>query len=194
MAREKTTLLRVLLGLVMPQRGRCRVGGISPSTYRRKFGVGYLPERLVFPRAWTAADVLKRGVDLAVPSRSRRSAYALAIERSGMASTALAQRADRCSAGTQKRLGIAFALIGDPDVVILDEPFANLDPMARQALRTYLHEARSRGAAVLFASHNLHEVADNADSVIVIKTGETRLSERGRETADELAAGLLSEA
>ena len=170
----KTTLLRVLLGLLAPHRGQCRVAGQAPAAYRRAHGVGYLPEHLALPRGWTVRDLLKRSVDLSVAPDARDSALEVAVERTGLDAAAISRRADRGSRGMQRRVGIAFALAGDPAFVLLDEPFLGLEPAARRDLRSRMEETKARGGTVLFASHELREVAEIADSVVIIKNGSTR--------------------
>ncbi len=83
------------------------------------------------------------------------------------------KEAAKCSNGTQRRLWFACALAGDPAVLVLDEPFAGLDPPARRALRSEVRAARDRGVAVLVASHELAEVERVADTVVLLRDGGT---------------------
>lgn len=170
----KTTLFRVLLGFMRPDSGDCLVGGLPPDEYRRRHGIGYLPESAKLPRGWTGLDVLGRGADLAVGRRERRSEYSLALKRAALDRRSLAKEVGKCSNGTQRRLWLACALIGDPDVVVLDEPFAGLDPPARRALRHQMRAARARGAAVLLATHDLAEAARLADRIVFLEGGCTK--------------------
>ena len=170
----KTTLLHVLAGFKRPDRGRCAVGGQSPAQYRRRHGCGYLPESLVFPRAWTCRDVLARSADLSASPPERQAVFSRAVQRSGLDSAALGKRVLACSKGMRQRLGLAHALAGEPAVVVLDEPFSGLDAQARAALRDELRTARDRGAAVLFASHETAEAHRLADRVYILRAGRTR--------------------
>ena len=170
----KTTLFRAVLGLPDPVRGTCRVGGLLPSEYRRRNGVGYLPQQVAFTKGWSVLDALKRSVDLSVAPEGRRAALEAAIERTNFDDGSLSKRVEKCSGGTLRRLGIAFALCGDPELVLFDEPFAGLDPPSRRALRKTMAEISGRGGTLLFATHDLHEVAELADAVIVIENGRTR--------------------
>lgn len=170
----KTTLFRTLLGVMRPDSGRCRVGGLAPAEYRRCHGVGYVPEQVVLPKAWAVSDVLARSVDLCTTlPEARPSAYARAVERAHFDDDTLAKEAVKCSNGTQRRLWLACALAGDPAVLLLDEPFAGLDPPARRSLRQEVRAARERGAAVVVASHELAEVEQVADSVVLLRDGRT---------------------
>ena len=169
----KTTLFRVLLGFLRADDGRCRVGGLEPADYRRRHGVAYVPEFPRFPRGWTGRDILGRSVDLAMGPDKRHDGFTRALERTGLDSRALSKPAVKCSNGTQRRLWLACALIGDPDVVVLDEPFAGLDPPARAELRRQMQSSRARGAAVLIGTHDLAEVARLADRIVAVKDGAT---------------------
>jgi len=185
----KTTLLRILLGFKQPDRGQCAVAGLSPKEYRRRRGVGYLPESLVFPRVWTCRDFLGRSADLSAEPSQRRAVFARSVARSGLDAAALGKPARLCSKGMRRRLGLAHALAAEPALVVLDEPFSGLDPRARAALREEVQAARERGAAVLFASHETAEVQRLADRVFILADGRTRPGPaRSGDPAADLAA------
>ncbi len=193
----KTTLFRALLGFLTPNHGYCSVSGLSSDQYRQKYGIGYLPESCVFPRKWSARDLLARGADLAVAPSDRPGAYAAAVARTGFDRATLSKPARLCSKGNKRRLVLAYALLGDPGLVVLDEPFSGLDPPSRSALRKEIHAMKSRSATVLLASHNLDEVGRLADRVFILKAGRTRLVEattKGKPTPYlDLEAALLPE-
>lgn len=188
----KTTLFRVLLGFMRPDSGGCLVGGLPPAEYRRRHGIAYLPESPELPRGWTGLDVLGRGADLAARREDRRNEYALALERAALDRRTLAKEVGKCSNGTQRRLWLACALIGDPDVVLLDEPFAGLDPPARRALRREMDGARARGAAVLIATHDLAETARLADRIVFLEDGRARAT-KALEPGDAVSVSGLEE-
>jgi len=170
----KTTLFRTLLGFQAADRGTCTIDGLDSRRYRQTAGIGYAPESLAFPLAWTVRDVLACGVGLAVPPPARRAAFALAVQRGGFDDGVLARGANRCSKGIQQRIKLAFALIGDPHLVIMDEPFSGLDPGARRELRRAILATKSGGATILLASHDLAEVVRLTDAVYVLDGGRTR--------------------
>ena len=169
----KTTLFSVVLGLLCPDRGRCLVGGLQPADYRRRHGVGYVPELSMFPRGWTVRALLARGADLSA-SEASTEIFATAVARTGFNSTTLSRLLDKCSKGMQRMVGLAYALTGDPSLVVLDEPFSGLDVHARERLRREMVGARDRGATVLFASHELMEVERLADRAFVLQDGNAR--------------------
>ena len=170
----KTTLFRILLGFMQAQSGYCLVGGLAPLDYRRRHGVAYVPEFPKLPRGWTGRDVLGRGADLAVGREKRREAFVQSLKRVALDDRTLSKDVRKCSHGTQRRLWVACALIGDPVFLVLDEPFSGLDPPARAALRREMLAARARGAAVLVATHDLGETARLADKIVLLENGRTK--------------------
>ncbi len=190
----KTTLFSVVLGLLCPDHGSCLVGGMQPADYRCRHGVGYLPERSVFPQGWTVRALLARGADLSASAASAE-VFATAVARTGFDSATLSKLLDKCSKGMQRMVGLAYALTGDPALVVLDEPFSGLDVRARRRLRREMVAARDRGATVLFASHELLEVERLADRVFILQDGNLRPAAAwGEGVADaSLEAELMGE-
>ena len=171
----KTTLFRAVLGFLPVEAGRCLVGGLPPMEYRQRKGIAYQPETIDFPGLWNARDVLGCGVDLSGISKDdQRDAYRKAISRTRFDAATLLRPARRSSKGRKRRLSLAFALIGEPAVVLLDEPFAGLDPPARHALRAEITSARNRGATVVLASHELGEVERLANRAFILEDGTIR--------------------
>lgn len=171
----KTTLFRTFLGFLTPDAGRCLIGGIPAGEYREQFGIAYQPESIQFPNPWNARDLLGRGVDLShLPANKRDDAYRRAVARSRFDSTTLSRTARRYSRGMKRRLSLAYALIAEPAVVLLDEPFSGLDPPSRLALRQEILDARQRGATVVLASHELAEVERLANRAFILENGRIR--------------------
>ena len=189
----KTTMFHVLAGFLRPRRGTCTVEGLDPGRYRLTRGIGYLPENPVFPAGWAVRRILARAVDLSVPSENRGRALNRVIERSGLEAETLAKLVHRCSKGIRQRVALAFALAGDPRLLLLDEPFSGLDPRARVDLRRSVRSARERGAAVLMASHDLAEVERLADKTLVLHRGELRVASEQSSADQPLASALESE-
>ena len=169
----KTTAIRVLTTILQPTRGGFTVAGIPhtrPAEIRRRVGV--LPESAGYPERQTGEEYLRYHARLFGQSR----ASALTLARSLLEEMGLAERArsliGQYSRGMRQRLGIARALVNDPQVVFLDEPTLGLDPAGqRQVLGNVRRIASERGAAVLLSSHLLAEVEENCSRVLILNRG-----------------------
>lgn len=186
----KTTLVKMLLSLCRPTAGRvCRLG--AAATDRRTLGrVGYMHENHAFPRYLSASEVLHFYGGLSgVGSAELGPRAAGLLERVGLADRA-AEPIGRFSKGMVQRLGLAQALINDPDFLVLDEPAEGLDLLGRQLLKDVVRSFRSAGKTVLLVSHALPEVEELCDRVAVIAAGEVAYTGR----LAELTAGRSLEA
>jgi ABC-2 type transport system ATP-binding protein len=181
----KTTLVRIMLGVLAPDRGLVeydghRVGGED----RRSWG--YMPqERGLYP-AMPAGEQVVHFARLHGLSRARatRAARSL-VEELGLADR-WQDRTDKLSGGMQQRLQLATALVHDPDVIVLDEPFAGLDPVAVAELSETLVQRSRAGRVVLFSSHQLDLVQDLCEDIVMVDRGRTVLEGR---VSDLRAAG-----
>ena len=167
----KSTSVKMLLGLVAPSAGDVRVLGRSPSHPAAMARVGFLPEHFRFHEWLQAAELLDmhgRLYRMDVATRRRRIPELL--EQVG-----LAEHARRPIAGFSKgmlqRIGLAQALLNDPELVFLDEPTSALDPFGRMLVRGIIHELKARGTTVFLNSHLLGEVEATCDRVSFIKAG-----------------------
>jgi Cu-processing system ATP-binding protein len=163
----KTTTLKAALGLVRPTSGRVLIDGRDASRDGRdaRARIGYLPQRLTFPDGMTAREVLGFYAKL----RGREPQLRL-LERVNLLDVA-DRDVNGFSGGMRQRLGIAVALLGEPRVLVLDEPTASLDPSGALAVRDMLHSIRAEGTALLLSSHDLAEVAALADRIGVFVGG-----------------------
>jgi ABC-2 type transport system ATP-binding protein len=165
----KTTTLRVLLGLVAPTSGQARIWG---KPYRelgeRRRRVGAVLEASGFHPGRTVADHLRVRCAATGAARSRIGAV---LAETGMGELA-GRRAGQLSLGERQRLGLAGALLGEPEVLILDEPANGLDPAGVLWLRGLLRRLGEQGRTVLVSSHILAEVAHFADHAVVIDRGQ----------------------
>lgn len=165
----KTTLIKLMLGLIRPTKGAVRVLGENPSTGDPtvRTRLGYLPENLAFNASLTGRETLSFYAAL---KRAPRTQIGPLLERVGIA--AAADRALRTySKGMRQRLGLAQALLGDPKVLLLDEPTTGLDPALRRDFYTFLDELRASGATILLCSHALSELEGRADRVVIMGRG-----------------------
>ena len=170
----KTTTLKLLLGLVSPDKGRIRLFGQSQRDHRVRARLGYLPENPFFYEYLTGReflDLYARFFDL--PAVERRKRVAELLERTGISAAANVPLRNY-SKGMVQRLGLAQALIGDPDLVLLDEPMSGLDPVGRRDVRDMLLELRGNGCTVFFSSHILQDAEMICDRVAILVQGKLR--------------------
>jgi len=169
----KTTTIKVLLGLAAADAGRCWIHGVQVERYRAasRREVGYLAQDPSFPRWMTGREVLEF-VGRLYPS-ARREVHERAADVLQL--VGLQDAADRrCggySGGMRQRLGIAQALMGDPKLVILDEPSSSLDPIGRRDVLDILRILKQRGISVFYSTHILSDVERVADHVAIMNEG-----------------------
>ena len=176
----KTTTMRSVFSLVRPDAGTVRWQGaeIDAST-RLRFG--YMPEqRGLYPRMKVAAQLTYFGRLHGMDRDSARTAAAAWLERLGLTDRA-DSRLEQLSHGNQQRVQLAAALIHDPELLILDEPFSGLDPIGVEDMMEILLERAAQGAAVVFSSHQLDLVEDLCEDVVIIAAGRVVLDGAIRE-------------
>src|SRR5512134_367241 len=182
----KTTTVKILLGLTRPTAGGARLFGIPVSDPESRRRVGYLPEGHRFPGYLTARQTLS------IFGRMSGMARSAVAERVPdlLARVRLSDWADvkvkKFSKGMTQRLGLAAALVHDPDVLLLDEPTDGVDPVGRREIRDLLRDEASRGRAILLNSHLLSEIELTCDRVAVLRRG--KVAAEGR-IADLTAQG-----
>ena len=163
----KTRLLRLCMGLDAPSAGRITWGGRADSEMR---GRAILFQRPVMLRRTTAANVAYALAQVGLPRSQRADRIAALLESVGLSD--LAQRpARRLSGGEQQRLALARALARDPEILLLDEPTANLDPAATRGVEEIVLAAAKSGIKIVMASHDLGQVRRLAGDVIFLVRG-----------------------
>ena len=170
----KTTLLRIMLGVLTPGRGMVRYDG-RPVGEEDRRRWGYMPqERGLYPGMPAGAQVVHFGRlhGLSRDDATRRAR--LLLEELGLEER-WGDRTDKLSGGMQQRLQLATALVHDPAVIILDEPFAGLDPVAVVSLSETLRQRARIGCTVLFSSHQLDLVQDLCEDIAMVDRGRTVL-------------------
>ena len=167
----KTTLVKLLLSLARPTAGTVQRLG-EPASQKQTLGkVGYMHENHAFPRYLSAAEVLTFYGGLSgVSSEELPGRVNALLERVGLADRR-AEPISRFSKGMVQRLGLAQAIINDPDLLILDEPTEGLDLTGRQLLRDVVGEFKKAGKTVLLVSHVLSEVQELCDELAVLVNG-----------------------
>ncbi len=170
----KTTLIKVLLGIVRKSAGEASLLGRPPGDRNGRKRVGYLPENHRIPRHHTANTALAyfgglSGLSPAEVRRRREQTLALVgLERWGQMSVR------KYSKGMQQRLGLAQALLHDPEVLILDEPTDGVDPVGRSEMRSLLVRLKHAGKTIFLNSHHLQEIELVCDRVAILQDGLVR--------------------
>ncbi len=195
----KTTTIGCLLDLVRPDRGEVTLLGRDHRDRRARAGVGYLPERPYFFDYLTGRELLEFHCDLLdMPRRGRRDRIDAVLRQTGILADA-GRRLGKYSKGMLQRLGLAQALLGEPELLVLDEPMSGLDPMGRREVRTLLQQLKAEGRTIILSSHIVPDVEQLADAVGILREGRLVLNERlgalaGACSYRVRAAGTLGEA
>lgn len=167
----KTTTLKMLLGLVRPSGGRFEILGVDSRKPGARARVGFLPEQPYFPQQLTAAEALSLyGRLTGLSSAQIAEETGELLERVGLdgrQKTLLS----KFSRGMLQRLGLAQALLGKPEVLILDEPASGLDPVGQRDVRNLMTSLKEGGATILLSSHQLSEVETISDEVTILHKG-----------------------
>ncbi len=200
----KTTSVKMLLGLISPSAGEGSLLEAPLGNSEARSKVGFLPEHFRFHDWLTATEFLRLHADLYQMPRSQTKERVPEL----LELVALSPHADKklraFSKGMLQRVGLAQALLNQPDLVILDEPTSGLDPVGRRMVRDIIKDLRNRGTAVFLNSHFLSEVEVTCDRVAFIKNGEVvrvasmdalvdgelTLQIRGRHFSPETLTGL----
>lgn len=185
----KSTTMRILSGIMAASAGSAWVAGISVShnPHEVKRRIGYMPENNPLPDDMRVVEYLRFRARLkAVPNRKIRETVQTAMETCDLARTARRKIIGTLSKGFRQRVGIADALLGDPEVVIMDEPTIGLDPHQIQGIRRLIDSLRGR-MTVILSSHILPEIERSCDRVIIINRG--RVVAQG--TSDQLREEFL---
>jgi len=178
----KTTTLKLLLGLITPTDGRAYVLGKSTNDVAIKSKIGFLPEESCFYRFLNADETLDfYGQLFRIPGKERKLRINRLVEQAGL-EFARKRPLRQYSKGMLRRIGIAQALINDPDLVILDEPTSGLDPIGTRETKDVILALKERGKTVLLCSHLLSDVQDICDRVAILDKGKLQLAG----TIDEL--------
>jgi ABC-2 type transport system ATP-binding protein len=171
----KTTAMRTIFGLVEPDAGAVRWLG-SPIGAAERMRFGYMPEeRGLYPRMRVRAQLVYLGELCGRPSGDVAHTVDEWLDRLGLTERAK-DRVDVLSHGNQQRVQLIGAVVNEPDLLVLDEPFSGLDPIAMRAMSELLTEVAAGGAAVLFSSHQLDLVEDLCQDVVIIDRGRVALA------------------
>ena len=200
----KSTSIKMLLGLVKPSGGEAFVLGTPAGGVEVRRKIGFLPEDFRFYQWLTAAELLAlHGRLSGVPPDTLRDRVPALVDLVGL-TPHRDKRLQEFSKGMLQRIGLAQALIHEPELIFLDEPTSGLDPMGRRLVRDIIRAQRERGATVFLNSHILSEIEITCDEVVFIRDGEVvtsrdlrtqngeevRVVVRARKLTPETVAGL----
>jgi len=167
----KTTTLKLILGLLFPTRGRIAVLGRRPSDVAIKARIGFLPEESYLYPFLDARETLDfYGRLFHQPRMQRHRRVEMLLEMVGLSSVAH-RRIGEYSKGMQRRIGLAQALINDPDLLIVDEPTSGMDPIGTKQFKDLIRTLAGRGKTVILSSHLLGDVEDVCDRVCILYGG-----------------------
>lgn len=167
----KSTTVKLLLGLLYPTKGHIRVFGQSPRNVAIKSRIGYLPEESYLYRYLNAGETLDFfGSLFGLAGDSRKQRIEQLLEMVGLGQTRT-RAVGEFSKGMQRRIGLAQALINDPDLIILDEPTSGLDPIGCREIKDLILTLARRGKTVILSSHLLADVEDVCDRVAILYGG-----------------------
>jgi ABC-2 type transport system ATP-binding protein len=170
----KTTTIKMLLGLLYPTRGRMSVLDHPPTDVEVKSRIGYLPEESYLYRFLDARETLDYyGRLFRIPRQDRRRRVDQLLDMVGLSRQAR-RRVGEYSKGMARRIGLAQALINDPELLILDEPTTGLDPIGTREIKDLIIHLRNKGKTILLCSHLLADVEDVCQRVIVLYGGKSQ--------------------
>jgi ABC-2 type transport system ATP-binding protein len=186
----KTTAMRIALGVLEPDAGEV-LWRAAPATREVQRQFGYMPEeRGLYPKMQVQRQLRYLATLHGRDEADADTAATHWIERLGLSERAT-QRVEELSLGNQQRVQLAAALVHDPDVLILDEPFSGLDPIGADTMATVLHERSAAGAAVVFSSHQLELVERICDSVAIVSRGRIVAAGRVEELREQRSTARL---
>lgn len=181
----KTTTLRMILGLLTPTRGTLSVFGCSPRDVESKARIGYLPEESCLYPYLTARETLNfYGRLFAIRRAARQNCINQLLEMTGL-QHAQHRNVGEFSKGMARRVGLAQALINDPDLIVLDEPTVGLDPIGCRQVKDLILTLARRGKTVILSSHLLADVEHVCDRVAIMGDGAILVQGRVRDLLEQ---------
>ena len=186
----KTTTMNVLLGFVNATSGAAYLFGANVREPIARQRIGYLPEMTYYYKFLTAEDLLRFYARVFRIPKAEREGRIDAVLKLVELDHARTRQIKTYSKGMQQRVGLAQALINNPDLLILDEPTSGLDPLGRMKVREIIQRLKNEGKTVFFSSHELGEVETVCDRVAIINQGELKVAGRVADLVAEHQANL----
>jgi ABC-2 type transport system ATP-binding protein len=174
----KTTTLKLLLGLLFPTEGEVKILGEPATNVSKNERIGYLPEETYLYRFLNAEETLDfYGRLFNIPAQVRKDRAKELIEMVGL-KHARRRQLREYSKGMTRRIGLAQALINDPDLILLDEPTSGLDPLGSRDMKDLIDKLKEKGKTVVMCSHLLADVQDVCDRIAILFEGDLKVLDR----------------
>lgn len=187
----KTTLLKCLLGLVMPDAGDIKLNGSSiRSDWKYRNKLGYMSQISRFPENISIRELLTMMKDI----RTDVNEYDEDLYETFQVEQMAAKKLGTLSGGTKQKVSAVSAFMFRPEIVVLDEPTAGLDPLASEHIRQKIHKERSKGSLVLITSHIMSDIEELADSVVYLLDGRVKMHATIAEIKEKTAESSFSKA
>ncbi len=171
----KSTTIKLLLGLIFPTAGRARILGLTPGTPAVNQRIGYLPEESYLHRFLTGEETVDfYGRLFGLNRHQRRRRTGELLDMVGLDRRARARQLREYSKGMSRRIGLAQALVNDPELLLLDEPTTGLDPIGTREMKDLVLRLKDQGKTVLLSSHLLADVRDVCDRIGILAQGKLR--------------------
>ena len=174
----KTTTMNVLLGFVEATAGDAYLFGVNVREPIARQRIGYLPELTYYYKFLTAEEILRFYAKIFRIERAEADRRIASLLKLVELTEAATRPIKTYSKGMQQRVGLAQALINNPDLLILDEPTSGLDPLGRMKVRQIIQRLKNEGKTILFSSHELGEVETVCDRVAIVNQGELKVEGR----------------
>ena len=185
----KTTCFYSIAGLVTPEGGRVSIDGRDvtrlPMYRRARFGIGYLPQEMSIFRGMNVEDNIRAVLELSVKDRDRRSERLEELLNEFSIEHLRRSPALALSGGQRRRVEIARCLAANPKYLLLDEPFAGVDPIAVGEIRNLVSDLKKRGLGVLITDHNVRETLDIVDRAYILHDGVVLRSGTAKEIVED---------
>jgi len=171
----KTTMMKLILGVISPSKGKVEVMGMAPDSkeaWHCRSKIGYLPENVSFYEQLTGLEVLTYFTKLKGFSNSKAKKQAIGLLEQVGITYAMKRQVKTYSKGMRQRLGLAQAFIGEPKLLLLDEPTVGLDPIATRDFYKTVDQLKSNGSSIILCSHVLPGVEQHIDRAMILSTGQ----------------------
>jgi len=187
----KTTLIKSILGLVIPDSGKISVNNhvVSHTWHYRKW-IGYMPQINRFPDNMKVKEIFEMIKDIRQHKGNLDEELYLQFHLAEIAE----KRMSTLSGGMRQKVNAALAFLFDPDILILDEPTAGLDPSATEILKEKINQCRTKGKLIIITTHNMTDVDELADMVMLMTDGEMKFFDTLDELKSRTGSGKLSKA